>query len=398
MDRPGARLPTLALVAVFLASMAAGDARSMPRHVLTADYLGGYAGTHKVPFAAAAPYLSWAEIDVKDANAISALGIKTIDYTDPNRVAQGDPLYLRDESAYAHTCEGARISRDYRAGVKQQLLDPASPRLQSAYRAYLRGQAGSGHFDAFFYDDANNLYGMNGKPCNFSEHAWLAATMRQIAGLGFPIIYSNLDAPGMTALNADRNVLGGLLEECYTRSSEPTAPYTSGELWMEHENIELHMAHDRKLLFCYNNDTEQASGAEGPRLYTLASFLLTYDPATSVLWEYFQSPSGFHVLPESGFVALDPLRAAPHDIGELRRAGGAFGREYAACYLRGAPLGACAVAVNPDPSRTAPFPFAGYRRSLRVEGGSIADGGQAQISAAALARSLAPLRAVIAVR
>jgi hypothetical protein len=137
-----------------------------------------------------------------------------------------------------------------------------------------------------------------------------------------------------------------------------------------------------------------ASGQTDARLYALASFLLTYDPSTSVLWEQFATPSGFHVEPESQLVVLDPLTATPSSVGSLQQAGGAYGRQYGQCYLAGNFVGPCAVVVNPT-SSTLAFPFPQYAHTLVLSGGGILDGGTVAANGPAPPQSLAPEEAAI---
>lgn len=368
-----------------------------PSHVLTADYVGGYAGTRAVSWSAAASYLNWAETSVPDASAMASAGIKTIDYTDTDRIAPGDPLFSADESLFAHTCDGQRIYRDYSATTRQYLADPTSTSLTNALNGWITSQFGGGHFDALFDDDAASVYGMNAMPCNYSPSNWTQATAAEFGRINASIIFNNLTNDSL-ALADLPNVTGGEVEECYARSSNPTAPYTSGDFWTQNENLELAMARKSKLFFCYNNDTESSSSPQGQaiRLYTYASFLLSYDPRTSLLWEYFATPSAFHVQPETGLVATAPLGAAPGDISGLQTAGGAYAREYAACYIAGQPTGPCAAVVNPDPNAAHAFPLTGYSRTMTMNGGGVLDGGTIAASGAAPPASLAPMSAVIA--
>jgi hypothetical protein len=107
----------------------------------------------------------------------------------------------------------------------------------------------------------------------------------------------------------------------------------------------------------------------------MAAFLLTFDPDESVLAEQVTTPSGVPVEPEMTFVPLDPVLPAPPAIDGLRVDGGAYLREYRACYLRGVPVGACAVAVNPSALVPAVFPHRdAYRRTLQIGGRGVVEG------------------------
>ncbi|HKE36877.1 MAG TPA: hypothetical protein VKB39_05575, partial [Candidatus Baltobacteraceae bacterium] len=88
----------------------------MPRHVLTADYLAAPYGSTTVTPEQAAPYLSWAQVSVPNANAVAGAGIKTQYYIDPTLTIanRGQQMYTSDESTFAHDCLGRRVTIPYR--------------------------------------------------------------------------------------------------------------------------------------------------------------------------------------------------------------------------------------------------------------------------------------------
>jgi hypothetical protein len=392
----GLRRSIATLMLVVLPGTAVAAAPAVPTHVLTADYLGGYAGTHRVPYLAAAKWLSWAEVDANESIDIARAGIKTLNYLDPARVAQGDPIFSEDEAFYAHDCSGRRLRYDLRPGVRQYLTDPRSPKLARAIATHLSSYSRGTHIDAFFFDDVASLYGVDGSPCGYERGAWVDAFARLIESLKYPVIYSNLALGGTLTINRVSNAVGGMTEECYASDGRGAAGYTSGAEWIRNENIELAMARSHKLFFCYNNARTSAEAAYRERIFVLASFLLTYDPETSVLWEYFRTPSEFHVQPEAALVALDPIVTAPSNVDALRAAGGAYVREYARCALAGAVVGPCAVVVNPDTLVPRPFPLRGYRRTLELKGSGALDGGSATVSSLPPPADLSPLTAAVA--
>src|SRR5579864_5833052 len=126
---------------------------AVPRHVQTSDYWMGYSGTKNVPPAVASRWLTWVETDNHGSAMIAPYGVRTILYTDPNRVQPGDPLYGADEDEFAHTCGGtrARASANYPNMV---LTDPHSNSLRALLPRSVDGHAEGGHFDAVFVDDA----------------------------------------------------------------------------------------------------------------------------------------------------------------------------------------------------------------------------------------------------
>ena len=381
-------LPLLALPATVCLLAA------VPTHVQTSDYFGGYAGTHKVAPGVAARWLTWAQTNIADSVRIRPLGVKTMLYTDPNRQIAGEPLFTADESTFAHDCFGNRIAAQ-RAG--QFLMNPDSAALAQLWKGHVDRYSAEGHFDAVFEDDANDIAYVRGMPCKYDAGAWLSATNAMQRSLDYPIIYNGLsNFTGKTispAIGLNATAIGGMMEQCYAASS--AQPKSSGTAWMVTEATELRMSRDGKLFFCYGNDTTPAGSATDGRIYAYASFLLTYDPASSVLWEYYQGPSAFHVMPETQLVALQP-RKLPNDLDDLLR-NGVYERRYAECRLAGRSEGPCIVVVNP--AQTAqPLSLPEFHRTLVLDGGGVLDGGSATIANAPPPATLGPLSAVIAFR
>ncbi len=370
-------------------------AESPPQHVATSDYFGGGVGTHFVDPSDAARWLSWAETDVADSPRLRAVGIKTLLYTDPNRTMSRQPEGRADESAFAHDCAGGRIEA-YRAG--QYLMDPHSAALLAAWKGHAQRYGRAGQFDAIFEDDADDVAYLRGMPCRYSPTDWLQATIAMQQALGYPIVYNGLsnfsDQTISPAIGLNATAIGGMMEQCYARS--PARPKTTGPHWLVTEDTELRMAAEGKLFFCYGNDTTPAVSALDGRLYVYASFLLGYDPSSSVLWEYYQGPSRFHVMPETQLVPLQP-RTTPRSIAELRTGAGIYQRAFGACYLAGSPQGPCVVAVNPD-AQAHPLNLTGYTRTLQISGGGVLDGGVARVASPGPPGTLAGLSAVVAFR
>ena len=381
-------------LALFLLPASIGA--TAPAHLLTGDHFGGYSGTHTVAADVAAQWLTWAETDFAGSRLLQRYGVKTMLYTDPNRVMKGDADFPSDESAFAHDCSGSRIESAHRAG--QFVADPHAASLAAVWKSHVRRYVAEGHYDAVFEDDADTVRYSTGQPCRFDAIDWLRATIAMQGSLGFPIIYNGLndfsDRTVSISVALNQTAIGGMMEECY--GSSPGLPRTSGDSWYVAEQTELRMSAERKLFFCYDNDTEPAAGAAASRLYVLGSFLLTYDAATSALWEYFQGPSHFHVMPEVQLVPLGPIES-PRSIDDLRVPTGLFERRYRSCYLARRNQGPCAVVVNPD-SSPHELPLNGYRRTLRISGAGILDGGTVRITQQAPPSELDGLSAVVAFR
>ena len=200
--------------------------------------------------------------------------------------------------------------------------------------------------------------------------------------LQFPVIYNGLsnftDRTVSPSIGLNASAIGGMMEQCYAGGAG--SPPSAGDAWIVAENTELRMAAAHKIFFCYGNDTSPAADVLDRRLYVYASFLLSYDPQRSVLWEYYEGTSHFHVMPETQLVALQPERRVA-SIQDLQTRTGIYERVYRACYLRGAPVGRCAIAVNPDLASHR-LSLSGYTRTIALAGGSIVDGGSVRIIAA----------------
>ncbi|MBV9270482.1 MAG: hypothetical protein JO165_05265, partial [Candidatus Eremiobacteraeota bacterium] len=257
----------------------------------------------------------------------------------------------------------------------------------------------TGNFDAILNDDAGGFYYLSGTPCNTSIDDWMRATADLQGAVGYPVIYNALEVvnePGVPrAIALNKTAIGGMMEECY--AAAPRIPKQSDWKWRAAEDTELRMAHEGKLFFCYNNDTSPADQSIDNRIYVYASYLLTYDPRTSVLWEYYMSPTRAHVMPEVQFVPFDPVKPDVKTIDDLKNRDGVYVREYRHCYLNGQPQDKCIVAVNSDNSDHH-IDLRGYSRGLTLSGGGIFDGGKAQIQSRSMPDTLPALSAIIAVR
>jgi hypothetical protein len=377
---------------VLLAAALLGAA---PHHVPTADYWQGYAGTKNVPADQAARALSWVETDVAGSQQIAPLGVKILLYTNPNREQPGDPLYGASEDEYAHTCGGtrARGETQYHGLV---LTNPASRTLAQLWRRSVDAHTGSAHFDAVFADEAVGTAYAQDDPCGFSFGQWLNDETQLFRNLGYPVVYNGLNdfydhgVAREIALNA--GAAGGMMEECYAKLDPDHR--VGGWQWWASEQTEMAMARAHKYFFCYGRDLTPADQAYQSRMYAYASYLMTYDPRTSVLWEYYKTPSGGHVMPESQLVAWNPVKRISR-VAQLRTNGGAYVREYRKCYIGGRYVGPCAAAVNPD-SQSHHLGLRGYRRTLVLQGSGIFDGGSIRIENRPPPEDLQPLDAVIA--
>jgi len=280
-----------------------------------------------------------------------------------------------------------------------KLMNPLSVTLRGMWNSFVNTAMSHGHFDAVFSDDADDVYGITSMPCGYTPAFWLAATNAEQLFLGRPVIYNGLSilsaGYGVSdAIGLNISAIGGMMEGCYSQPGSSPKPHDA--VWRTIENTELIMAQQNKLFFCYANNVSPAASSVDARIYTYASYLLTYNVGTSVLWEYFGTPSGFHVQPEAALVATAPVIPSPRDISGLQRSSGVYAREYGACYVYGVAVGPCASVVNSDSQNARSFPFTKYHHTLYLGGGGALDGGTLSVRGYAPPASLQPLGSVIA--
>jgi hypothetical protein len=385
---------------------AAASSSSGMTHVLTADYLGGTHGTHSIEWSQAAPYLTWAETDISDATAIHDAGIKTLYYLDPNRTEPGNPFYTKHNATFAQTCGGVRVD-DEHDGVTADVMNPADSTMRLLFAKYIAWLKGQATFDAIFEDEAGALSAYEpydpfqpSLPCDYSNSPWIKAETRMNQAPSLPILFN-----GLSGLNGDRvslsialldgsNTIGGNYEECYDAEDQLKE---DGWLWQDVENTELQVAAKNKIFECMLRSSKAAADEIDARIYAYASFMLSYNPSTSVYWTFFKTtPSGLHVMPESELVPLSPTVPAPATIAGLEQSGGTYARQYQECYVAGVAVGACAAVVNPDTGASHPFPFSQYGHTLVLSGAGVLDGGTISTDGPAPPSSVGPVEAVIA--
>ena len=374
------------------------------KHVLTWEDLGGD-GVILNPWSIAVPWLNYAKTPFIYATAIQALGIIAVPYTDPNRQQKTGPMYNNDETTFAHDCNGKRITQVGGANNGADLMDPHSSHLAQIWHDYVTNeQAGGWTFTDVFEDNADEMGKLSAMPCNFKQTDWTNATNGMDQPLGYPIIYNSLSHTSINnghpvvspsiALNA--TAIGGMSEDCYVQANGSERVSVN---WQATELTEIDMAAAGKLFVCNGTMTTDGAASAAARLYHFASFLLTYDPQSSIIESTFGTPSKFHIFPEMQLVALQPLQAEPSSVSGLLQSGGAYGREYGACYFAGNYVGSCAAVVNSNKSPAPPVPFpwsAKYHHTLVVSGYGVLDGGTASTNGPAPPSSLADGSAVIA--
>lgn len=375
---------------------------SVPLHVLTGDYFGTPWGTTSVAPSRAKPYLNWVRTAASNGNTYAAAGLKVQVYSDPNRLETTDPLYKTTATTgFAKTCGSSRIYDTY-SGIAQYVTIPGSSALISSYTSLVKSQMAQGHIDAMFEDNVGPLstFGVTfyaSLPCAYSDSAWVTGEKATQAALPIGTIFNGLSAfynhgvsLSIGILNNPKT-LGGEIEHCFADNSRPAQ---GSWPWTATEDTQLKVTAMHKIFQCQAVRTSTASSNYPSRIYTLASFEMTYNPAYSVLWEEYGTPSGLHVMPESQFVALEPAVSAS-SIAQLKQSAGSYVRVYNACYYAGRLIGKCAMAVNPDYSSHG-VSLSGFHHTLALSGNGILDGGTVSFSGAAPPTTLAAESAVIA--
>ena len=317
---------------------------------------------------------------------------------------------VTSESAWFHGADGTRVRRfmnDY--FQYQEALNPASQAARDAWRqATANIVASAPKLDYFFADDSGGIfigdngnqmwgwmYGFNAEAVEITtDAAFLAAEKPYLAAAARPVIINGIDprtelpSYNGTLLDAP-NVAGQNFEGCFSDGNNVGAD--ARNKWQHSANgLLAAIAHRTNAVCMLRADATPAN-----RIYDLASWWMTYSESYSVAAPMNAAPDGFTVLPEFEIVPRQPRATAISDIGVLRTAGGAYVREFGACYQAGAPIGPCAAVVNTTAAPVALPPLAGhYASALAVDDKSAYTGGKATWTAAVPAQ-LAAASAVV---
>ena len=176
------------------------------------------------------------------------------------------------------------------------------------------------------------------------------------------------------------------------------SPYYHNNYWETVLSTEIQVVKSPTAFFCYTKGGGDASQTLPiqERIYAYASYLLAYDPSSSVYWDAFKTPSGFNVLPEAQFLAFNPTipTTSLNTYTDLEQ-GNLFVREYNACYVPSGGsevyIGGCAAVVNPTTNTNYPIPatlLAKYHHQLSLSGYDVLEGGKFSTSASAAPASL----------
>jgi hypothetical protein len=382
-------------------------------------YLLGYKGSTVSP-SVAAPYLTWAANPSESNLAqVKAAKLKAYVYTD------GVVQYPCPGCSHLWTplqAQSQYVARDCAGEVLQNGAGEIVDVTKSGWHALWVGEVENEYakvapssWDAVFADDSAAPHFEGFVPCGTTASTFTAAIYKMLAATRRPVIFNGLSVsakqPEERTLYAVPNVIGGMRETCYSGSSAfgfardfvvTTEQHFYGapnDEWTQTEDDQLYAARLGKLFVCLSNAADQGASATGARTYVYASFLLTYDPRTSILFEEFAPtrPGGLTVYPETGLVPTHPDRSQPMEVASLAR-GGVYVREYDSCFYRGSYVGRCAAVVNPG-SASQTYPLGSkYQHTLVLSGGGVLEGGVASTSGPAPKSFVEGSSAVIAIQ
>lgn len=373
---------------------------SVPTHVMTAG-IYGYGGTPlSIAPSSMAPYLTWAQTQPTSAAALRAAGIKVDVYMNfwKNYTSDSPAVGFTDlkpggvhAGAELKNCSTGSVYKEsiYGGGYVSNALTSAAAAHAEVVAAYRESEFG-GNYDAIFSDDTGALDG-DPLPCGYTYSGYQTATNNVHAALGKKIFVNTINAGtdivGQVNYTNASNVIGAMCESClsYWATNAAGTAYDAVRQttkWEDEENAEALMVSRHKIYWAYGRAIGDAATETPLRIYTYASFLLTYDPNYAMLQEVLKTPSGFEVFPETGLVPMQPVTTSTTVSGYLR-SGGAYMREFGACYYRGVAKGKCAVVINTSYTSSATIPTTAYKHAMTLSGSGVLDGGSAAFSATA---------------
>jgi hypothetical protein len=354
--------------------------------------------------------LTWAYAKGDHYGVVHASGIKTVLYTNPLMPVSGNPYeYPLITGSYtnvqAKDCSSNPVTTYSGTGYLTDVTNPSAGSFVSTVISDYVNNLNYGNpgylnpFDLIFVDNANSFYGTSAMPCGYTASTWTANMDAALAAEPYPTLINTLSVaeyniPAKVAGLQGSNIVGGMYEHCYNDGQ--WTPEEDGQLQALAE-IKSQGKGPGPAFWCYlNGTTVDGSTVIPQRLFAYASFLLTYDPNYSVFQEsYASSPSTFKVMPETGFVPLEPA-STPASISDLQTAAGAYVQQYAYCYYRGSLVGACEIAVNPGTATVSVPNPKNLLHSVVLSGSGILDGGAVSFNGPQVT-SLAPGTAAILV-
>jgi hypothetical protein len=381
------------------------------------------------------PYLTYAYVKTDQMGTMRKMNVRTLYHvnplqpicstfsaTNPSQCASGDYQAYnllapggQYNSLAARDCSGNLVTGYYLSGGNkfpalfldptktgaaayiQAVLDAAIAYIDSANPGYTRAWS-----QLFVDNDTPTLYNPNATPCGYNPATWTTATASDLnATTDGPYGVNSLGSDtiagvqqALASLNASA-ITTGAYEQCYGANTPSDTIAESGATydWDAVEYAEIQTIAQGKTFWCYVRLSGDGASYIPFRIYTYASFLLSYDYSRAIIEEALSGgPSGLSVFPEWQLVPLQPKTTAS-DVSGYRLASGVYMRQWAHCFNQGASVGTCAVAVNPSPTATVPTP-PGYTRHVVLSGDGVLDGGSLSI-ATGVPTSMSPATAQI---
>jgi hypothetical protein len=411
---PGAGIAAPAATLSVQAPAAPPATGPVPAHIGTWYYYGLDDVNASIPaswMVAHADYVEDDGFDAKHAQAFKSAGGKyAVAYTDPTFVpycyAPFAPpagrcegpignLVAADESAWFHGADGARVHRFVDDHFQyQEALNPAAASARAAFHQTTAALiAAAPAVDYVFGDDAGGtltggdgtqltgwLFGFNAGATEITRDAdFIAAEQQMLASATRPVFlngatpYTHMPAYNGTFLTSP-NVVGQNFEGCYGEYGGLLADGSAGARWTMQGNALLAVYAHRTTAICMDESPATTTN----RIYVLASLWLTYAEPYTVVAPQGKTADGLTVRPEFDIVPRQPRTSATSDVAVLRAPGGAYVREFTACYQAGAPIGPCAAVVNPGSAPVAIPALTGrYTGALALDDRSAYGGGAA---------------------
>lgn len=266
---------------------------------------------------------------------------------------------VHDESGWLHAADGTRLHvvayGTRPQGTWQEVLNPASPAVRAAFRAYTARFRGN----AIFVDDTSgdidptppgerdfNQYKFGAPPveycgsngdCRRGEDNYARDTLGLLESSTLPVfINGGADEIALAMMHRSSKIAGATLEGCYHRSDDERT-------WLTQQRFIESVTAMHRYALCLNRPTDNDAA---DRAYDLASFWVVQDGTYAVLWNLFPRTGGdVGLMPEFGVVPTQPLDRGK-SLSERAMGFGVYSREYARCSQDGHWIGPCAAVVN----------------------------------------------------
>lgn len=411
VPQTGIVAPSVALAATAPPTPAPAPASGVPTHASTWYYFGLVGVNASVPVDYMVAHADYAE-DGGSADYTrafkSAGGKYAVAYVDPAYVAYCVAPFsppagrcdgpvgagVTDESAWFHGADGTRVRHFVDNEFHyQEALNPASPIARNAFKTFTDASlARTPALDFFFSDDSGGVfigsdgtqlsgwfYGFNAPAVEITtDAAFITAEQQLLAVPARPVIVNGYDPstkrPSYNGVWLDSpNVVGDVYEGCYGGGNGVDS--TRYGVWTDKTNGLLMTIAHRSRAVCMM----LAPATPSNRIYEMASWWMTYTEPYSVAAPLSAPADGSTILPEYDLVPRQPRATATSDVAALRAPGGAYVREFAACYQAGVAIGPCAAVVNPSDTTTVAMPAltGHYTSTLVVDDKSAFAGGKA---------------------